>query len=157
MSDINGEFPTILGQDAKFKGEITFDKGLRILGGFEGQIKSKGTLHVAEGARISAQVEAANVRVDGEIKGNVTATEKLQLSSTSRIEGDLRAARLEMNDGAQFVGHVAVGAMAADAPRHRETPTPQGGVRPVEQQAPRIRPAIPEPSPIAISGVAAGS
>jgi len=156
MSEMNGEFPTILGPDAKFKGEITFEKGLRILGGFEGQIKSKGTLHVAEGARISAQVEAANVRVDGEIKGNVTATDKLHLTATCRIDGDLRAARLEMSDGAQFVGHVAVGQIAAEAPRHREMPTPQGGVRPIEQtnSMPRLRPA-PEPAPIAIPGVAA--
>lgn len=152
MSDMNGEFPTIVGADAKFKGEISFEKGLRILGQFEGQIKSKGALHVADGARVAAQIEAASVRVDGEVEGNVVATEKLHLTSTCRIDGDLRAARLEMNDGAQFVGHVAVGAIAETA--RREQAVPQGGVRPIEggsAPVPKPRP-MPEPAAIPIPG-----
>ncbi len=157
MSEMNGEFPTILGPDARFKGEISFDKGLRVLGQFEGQIRSKGTLHVAEGARIQAQIEAANIRVDGEVKGNVVATEKLHLSATCKIDGDLKAARLEMNDGAQFVGHVAIGAIGENTQR-REQQMPPGSVRPVEggpQAMPKLRPP-PEPSAIPIPGVPVG-
>ncbi|MCK6458035.1 MAG: polymer-forming cytoskeletal protein [Phycisphaerae bacterium] len=160
MSDFNGEFPTVLGPDAKFKGELVFEKGLRILGQFEGQVRSKGTLHVAEGARVVAQIESANVKVDGEVKGNIVCAEKLTLTSTSRIEGDLRTARLEMNDGAQFVGNVIVGQHAADAIARRE-PSPVGSVRPVDSgssPSPRTRPAPapPEPAPVPIPGIGAG-
>jgi cytoskeletal protein CcmA (bactofilin family) len=109
MADFNGEFPTIIGADAAFKGEISFDKALRIEGGFEGQIRSKGTLSIAEGAKVTADIEAANIKLEGECKGNVTATEKLQLMSTARMEGDLRVNRLEIADGAIFMGNVMVG------------------------------------------------
>jgi cytoskeletal protein CcmA (bactofilin family) len=168
MTEFNGEFPTVLGPDAKFKGELTFEKGLRILGQFEGQIKSKGALHVAEGAHIKAQIEAANVRVDGEIKGNVVCTERMHLTSTSRIEGDLRAARLEMNDGAQFVGNVTIGQQALEAAAPRQTAPASAGVRPTEASEtpapPRMRPAPPTPpappmhppAPLTVPGLTPG-
>jgi cytoskeletal protein CcmA (bactofilin family) len=121
MTDSNSEYPTILGPDARFKGELSFDRGVRIEGAFDGHIKSKGTLHVAEGAKVSANVEAASVRVEGECKGNLTATEKLQLMATAKMEGDIRANRLEIADGAIFIGNVIVGQAAGDATIRRST------------------------------------
>lgn len=123
MAEMNGEFPTIIGSDARFKGELSFDKGVRIEGAFDGHIKSKGTLHVAEGAKVSANVEASNVRVEGECKGNLIVSEKLHLLATARVEGDLRTTRLEINDGAIFVGNVIVGQAAAEAAQRRPMPT----------------------------------
>ncbi len=115
MSDFNGEFPTVLGEDARFKGELSFDKGVRLEGQFDGQIRSKGMLHIAESARVSADIEAANVKIEGQCKGNLAVAEKLQLLSTARLEGDLRTNRLEIADGAIFVGKVVVGQAAAAA------------------------------------------
>jgi cytoskeletal protein CcmA (bactofilin family) len=125
MADANGEFPTVIGADAKFKGELTFEKGVRIEGGFDGHIKSKGTLHVAEGSKVTANIEAANVRVEGECKGNLFVSEKLHLLATAKMEGDLRTTRLEIADGAIFVGNVVVGQGAAEAPVRRPAPQPQ--------------------------------
>ncbi|MFO0973982.1 MAG: polymer-forming cytoskeletal protein [Phycisphaerae bacterium] len=152
---MNGEFATVLGPDARFKGEISFEKGLRILGHFEGQIKARGALHVAEGARVQATIEAANVKVDGEIKGNITCTEKLHLATSAKIEGDLRVARLEMSDGAQFIGHVSVGALGETGNRTQMAPPP-GSVRTVDSSAqpmPRPRPNPAEPMPIPMPAV----
>jgi cytoskeletal protein CcmA (bactofilin family) len=159
MADMNGEFPTVIGPDAKFKGELSFEKGVRIEGGFDGHIKSKGTLHVAEGAKISANVEASNVKVEGECKGNLVVSEKLHLLATAKVEGDLRTTRLEINDGAIFVGNVIVGQAAAEAASRRSMPsessssssdgprsTPQGGpgiVRPAPRPAEIRVPANP--------------
>lgn len=116
MTDMSAEFQTVIGADASFKGELSFEGGVQIAGGFEGRVRSGGTLHIAEGARVAADVEAGVLRVDGELKGNVVVTGKLTLSSTARMEGDLRTSRLEMADGAVFVGNVLVGQQAvADA------------------------------------------
>jgi cytoskeletal protein CcmA (bactofilin family) len=112
MAQPDGEFPTVVGPDAVFKGELTFEKGVRILGRFEGQISTKGQLHVAEGAKLLADVSAGNIQVDGEVKGNLTATGKVQLKSSGKLEGDLRTARLEVMDGAVFIGHCVVGQQA---------------------------------------------
>ncbi len=135
MSEFNGEFPTVLGEDARFKGELSFDKGVRIEGHFDGQVRSKGTLHIAESARVTADIEAANVRVEGQCKGNLAVSEKLHLLSTARLEGDLRTNRLEIADGAIFVGKVVVGqaAAAAELPMRRTSPAEAvGAVQPRE-------------------------
>ena len=108
MAGANGEFSTTIGPDASFKGEVTFDKGLRILGKFEGHIKAKGQLHIGEGAKVQADVDTASVEIDGEMKGNLVAKRRVQLSSSSRLEGDLETARLEIADGAVFVGNCRV-------------------------------------------------
>lgn len=110
MSDAgNGEFPTIIGPDAKFKGELSFEKGVRVFGQFEGTINTKGQLHIAKGSRVKADVTAGNVDVDGDVKGNLSASGKVQLKATARLEGDLRTARLEVADGATFIGNCIVG------------------------------------------------
>ena len=54
MADTNPEYPTIIGPDASFKGELTFEKGLRLQGKFDGQINTQGRLLVAKEARMHA-------------------------------------------------------------------------------------------------------
>lgn len=125
MAELNGEFPTVIGPDARFKGELSFDKSVRVEGSFDGQIKSKGMLHVAEGAHVTANVEAANVKVEGECKGNLIVSEKLHLLATAKLEGDMRTNRLEIADGAIFVGNVVVGQVSAEPTVRRSAPVPQ--------------------------------
>ncbi|HUN81401.1 MAG TPA: polymer-forming cytoskeletal protein [Phycisphaerae bacterium] len=153
---MNGEFPTIIGADAKFKGELSFDKGVRVEGTFSGHIKSKGTLHIAEGARVDAQsIEAANVKVEGECKGNVFVSEKLHLMATAKVEGDLRTTRLEIADGAIFSGNVVVGQGAAEAGNRRPTlqessssgPTMASAPTEVVRTAPSPSLTAPSPAP----------
>ena len=68
MADVsNAEFPTIIGPDASFKGELSFEKGLRLMGKFEGRITSNGRLHIAKEARMSADVESGAIIVEGEV------------------------------------------------------------------------------------------
>ena len=111
MAETNsdGEFPTTIGADARFKGELEFDKGVRLLGTFEGSITTKGRLHVASGAKLNAEVNAGDVQVEGEVRGNLNATGKVHLKSTAKLEGDLRTARLEVAEGAVFIGKCVVG------------------------------------------------
>ncbi len=152
MAEIDGEFPTVIGADAKFKGELSFEKGVRIEGGFDGHIASKGSLYLAEGAKVTANIEAANVRVEGECKGNLVVSEKLHLLATARMEGDLRTNRLEINDGAIFVGNVVVGQQAAQAQRRPSVSTdaasrePQKAAGPQPQTGPAT-PQAPKPRP----------
>ncbi len=109
MADSNAEFPTTIGADAVFKGELSFEKGVQLLGRFEGQIKTKGQLLVAEGATLQGDIQAGTIRVDGKINGNVIADAKVQLTASARVEGDLQAARLEVAEGAIMVGRCTIG------------------------------------------------
>jgi cytoskeletal protein CcmA (bactofilin family) len=115
------EFPTIIGPDASFKGELTFDKGLRLQGKFEGKINSPGRLHVAREAKLTADVEAGSVVVEGEVRGNLFASDRIELKQSARYEGDLRAGKLVVEEGAVFSGHVHVGPEAAQGARGTAT------------------------------------
>jgi cytoskeletal protein CcmA (bactofilin family) len=109
MAEEKGSFPTIIGADAVFKGELRFEKGVRLLGTFEGEIESKGELVIAQGAKLTGEVKADTISIDGDVRGNLSATSKVQLSSSAKLEGDVETARLEVADGAILVGRVSVG------------------------------------------------
>jgi cytoskeletal protein CcmA (bactofilin family) len=115
MADGNQEFPTILGPDASFKGEMNFEKGVRLQGKFEGKITTPGRLHVAKEAKMQADVEAAAIIVEGDVKGNLSASERIELKASARYEGDLRASKLVVDEGAIFSGNVSVGPEAVKA------------------------------------------
>ena len=125
MTDSNSEFPTTIGSDATFKGQLKFEKGVRLLGSFEGEIDTKGQLHIAEGAHFTGEVQAGSVKVDGEVKGNLNANAKVQLTASGHLEGDIHASRLEVAEGATLVGHCVVGANGKSAPAVPKAPTPQ--------------------------------
>jgi cytoskeletal protein CcmA (bactofilin family) len=109
MAESGSEFPTILGPDATFKGELSFEKGMRLHGRFEGKINSPGRVHVCKEAKLQADVEAGAVTIEGDVRGNLTAADRIEMKASARYEGDLRASKLVVDEGAVFNGHVAVG------------------------------------------------
>lgn len=114
MADLpSQEFPTVIGPDASFKGELTFEKGLRLQGKFEGKINTAGRLHVAKEARLQADVDAGSIIVEGDVRGNLIASDRIELKQSARYEGDLSASKLVVEEGATFSGHVTVGPEAA--------------------------------------------
>jgi len=124
----NQDFPTIIGPDASFKGELSFEKGMRLHGKLEGKVNTPGKLHVAKEARMQADVEAGSILVEGEIHGNLTVSDRIELKNTARYEGDVRASRMVVEEGAVFSGHVSVG---PDSVKNKPAPGPQTtGARP---------------------------
>ena len=109
MTDTSNEYPTVIGADAVFKGQLEFKKGVQLLGRFEGEISSDGHLVVAEGASLNGDVKAGTVRIDGKVKGNMSAEAKVQLTASARLEGDVESARLEVAEGAVLIGRCTVG------------------------------------------------
>ncbi|HEY1922217.1 MAG TPA: polymer-forming cytoskeletal protein [Tepidisphaeraceae bacterium] len=109
------DYPTIIGPDASFKGEMTFDKGMRIHGRFEGKITTPGRIHIAKEAKLQADLDAGSLLVEGEVHGNLTAGERIELKNSARYEGDMRANKLIVEEGAIFNGHVSVGPEAVKA------------------------------------------
>jgi cytoskeletal protein CcmA (bactofilin family) len=113
------EHPTVIGADAHFKGELSFQGSVRIDGQFEGAISTPGSVLVSQGGRVKAEVHAGSVKIDGTVEGNVVCEARAELSPTCRLTGDLRAAKLQVHEGAAFVGRCEVGPNAGkgkDAP-----------------------------------------
>lgn len=127
MADSKTDFPTTLGPDATFKGELTFEKSARLLGKFEGQINTKGDLTIGDGALLTGNVQASTVQVEGRVKGNLNAKSKVVLTASARLEGDLQTATLEVADGAVLIGRCMVGVSEKASNVMPRDPVPQVG------------------------------
>ena len=111
MADVGkgGDFSTVIGADAKFKGELSFESGVRVDGRLEGKIHTKGRLHVSKDGKLQADVDAGNVVVEGTVEGNMTAADRIDVRETARVNGDLVAARLSVAEGAVLSGQIRIG------------------------------------------------
>ena len=109
------EFATILGGDATFKGELAFQGGVRIDGAFEGAISTPGKVFVSREGRVKAEIKAGTLVVEGQVEGNAVVKERAELRATCRYTGDLKAAKLQVLEGATFAGRCDVGAGAMSA------------------------------------------
>ena len=99
-----GESKTILGSNALFKGELTFKDTLCIDGEFEGKLTTSGMLIVAEQGSILADIETGTVICKGKIRGNIIASQKVEIHSTGKILGDVHTPALMIELGAVFKG-----------------------------------------------------
>jgi cytoskeletal protein CcmA (bactofilin family) len=115
----------LLSSDVEIKGSIKFTNDLTIDGKVEGEINSAGTLTIGENAEIKGEIKTKSVSVLGKVNGNITVEERCELKSRAVLHGDLKAARLVIEDGATFVGksEVTPNKIAMKAPevvRHPE-------------------------------------
>ena len=127
MANANAEYTTTIGPDAFFRGHLELQKGAHLLGKFEGETTGKGKLVIGEGARIVADIVVDNIRVEGELKGNLHAATRVELSASGRIEGDIQTSRLEVAEGAVLIGQCTVGPNGKDLKGASKTPTPSAG------------------------------
>src|SRR2546422_8015016 len=105
----------ILSSDVEIKGTIKFQKELLIDGKVEGEINSEGVLTIGENADIRGEIKTKSITVFGKVHGNITVGERCELKSRCTLQGDLKAARLVIEEGATFIGksEVTSGKIAA--------------------------------------------
>ena len=94
----------ILSKDVEIKGNIKFTNELIIDGKIEGEISSDGVLTVGENADIRGEIKTKSITVFGKVHGNITVNERCELKSKCTLQGDLKAARLIIEEGATFIG-----------------------------------------------------
>jgi cytoskeletal protein CcmA (bactofilin family) len=97
---------TVIGPSFVVDGEITGSEDVLVQGTVKGRITLKEGLVVAASGVVEADVETATVDVAGQLNGNVSASERVELKAESRVAGDLHAPRILIADGARFKGSV---------------------------------------------------
>lgn len=95
-------------QGSEFEGKLSFKDTVRVDGSFRGEISSENTLVVGETGEIFATVRSRTVVVAGAVTGDVVASERLVLQKTARLEGDVQAGSLQMEDGAVLNGRISM-------------------------------------------------
>lgn len=100
-----GRLSGYVGNGTVLTGETSFQAMLRIDGHLTGRVSSEsGTLIVGSSGKVDANIQVASAIVSGTINGDITATEKLELTRTARVLGNIQAPRLVIEDGAIFEG-----------------------------------------------------
>ena len=96
-----------IGQSVEIKGTLTGNEDLTIEGMVDGKILVKDhSLTIGANGRITAEVHAKTVVVVGQVVGNITADDKVEIAPSGSVEGDIRAPRVAIADGAKFKGSI---------------------------------------------------
>jgi len=99
--------PVNIGKSVVIKGELTGSEDLTIEGHVEGKIELRqNVLTIGPNGKIKAQVFAKSVVILGEVTGNVTASEKVDLRDNGSVDGDIAAPRVAIAEGAHFRGSI---------------------------------------------------
>jgi len=117
-----------IGKSVVIKGELAGSEDLTIEGHVEGKIELKDhVLTIGPNGRIRAAVFAKSVIVLGEVVGNVTASEKVDIRDNGSVDGDIISPRVAIAEGAHFRGSVDM--KRSGAPAAAQTP-PKAEARP---------------------------
>lgn len=107
----SSKIDTLVGQGVEVKGDINFQGGLHLDGIVKGNVttadNAEGTvLVISDRGRVEGDVYVAYAVINGEVVGNVYASEKLELSAKARISGNVEYNLLEMASGAEINGQM---------------------------------------------------
>ncbi|MFW6387650.1 MAG: bactofilin family protein [bacterium] len=110
MSDLRirsvdeSELSTVLASDVDFEGEMSFDHPVLVKGTFRGTISSRSVLYVGKDAKVNATVSADVISIQGRIKGDVTASTRVELFASSQLNGSVSSPDIIMQSGALLNG-----------------------------------------------------
>ena len=101
---------THIGPSVLFDGDLTSDEDLTIAGRLVGNLYVRNAaLIVAQSGRLESIVRAARVVVHGTVEGTITASERIELTPSAQVTGDLSATHVVIAEGATFHGRIDMG------------------------------------------------
>ncbi len=100
----NSKIETIVGPGTELEGNIRTTESLRIDGKIKGEIHAE-TIMIGENGVVLGDITGSHVTIAGKVKGNVAASQVLELLPTGHVLGDIRSHKLVISDGATFEGN----------------------------------------------------
>lgn len=107
---------SVIAADLAIEGKIEGAGHVRIAGKFKGDIKVQGNLTIDQGAKVSGGVSANKVTLAGELDGNITSAQQVDVLPSGAISGDLKAGSLTVAAGSRIRGHIECGWGKDDKP-----------------------------------------
>ena len=127
IPEVDTKQTSILAQGCRFEGTVQATGTFRIEGEFKGTIGTPENLIIGKTGTVNASVKVKNAIIAGQLFGDITAENKIELQSGSHVEGDIKTKRLVIDEGVFFEGNCSMGGP-------RKTP-PQGQATPRDTQA----------------------
>ncbi len=100
---------TLIAKGTVIKGDVTFSGALYLEGHVEGALRAEGPealLTLSEQGQVHGEIHAPRVTINGEVKGDIHASERLELAGAARVDGNVHYKLLEMAAGAQINGRM---------------------------------------------------
>ena len=109
VTSVMSNATNVLANGIEIKGSIKFTNDMVIDGKIEGEIISdKGKVTIGENAEIVGDVKAGEVKLFGRVKGTITS-ERCELKTNSKLDGDIKTKMLSMEEGAVLSGRTDIG------------------------------------------------
>jgi cytoskeletal protein CcmA (bactofilin family) len=126
-----------IGKSVVIKGELSGSEDLTIEGQVDGKIELRqNVLTIGPNGKIKAQVFAKSVVILGEVTGNVTASEKVDIRDNGSVDGDIAAPRVAIAEGAHFRGSIDMQRSGTKAESKAESKSEAKQAVPANQPAP---------------------
>jgi len=106
---------TLIDRYTTVEGTLLSSRDIRIEGELRGTLQCEGVVHVAEGGRVDATVEAAALTVAGQLRGSITCRGKLHILRTGRVTGSITTTSLVIEEGGRCEGELAMGSTLGSA------------------------------------------
>ena len=120
-----------IGASIRIKGDLSGDEDLLVQGQIQGQIKLKShNVTVGPSGRVKADIHGRTIRVEGEVVGNLFGEEEVVIRASGRVQGNLQAPRVTLENGSNFKGSIDM-----DAGNRQPTAGPQPTPAPPPQAA----------------------
>ena len=105
--DVRRRKTSVIGPTLKFKGELSANEDLIIEGEIEGTIAHQDkNLTVGKEGRVKANIDARTVEIYGRVEGDIHGQDIVKLAKSADVKGNIRCARIVMEDGAHFSGRI---------------------------------------------------
>jgi len=94
----------ILDQGTSFEGKLSFEGTAQISGEFKGEIFTRDTIIVSEGAHVVAEIEADTIVINGKVEGNIFAKKRVIMHPPAVFRGTVTSPSLRIDEGVIFEG-----------------------------------------------------
>lgn len=103
----------VVAAGARWKGSLKVDDSVRVDGNYSGDIETKSTVQISEGAQVDAKIQAAFVVISGNFKGEIRCEQKTELMPRGVVTGEIITKVLGIHEGATFDGNIQMTAEAS--------------------------------------------
>jgi cytoskeletal protein CcmA (bactofilin family) len=104
----NSAQQSVIAADVEITGTVKSTGSVRFDGKLDGEINCTGDAVIGKSATVKGNLNVNSTTIEGTINGNITAKDRIEMKSSARVTGDIRAKRLSVEDGVTFIGRSEV-------------------------------------------------